>query len=173
MLGVVCAGAGGALWATSRSALPALAFVAFGSLLIGLGIYLHFLVKRDAELAPEEAHVWNEGIEILLRNGEIRAASWTDPHLALAILVRYRRGSTEPERLFYWRTDPRVPPTDLSGDGLDRLLRAAATHDVVLSQERKGRSPRAPRFYAIEGRPTIIAQGPPKGKSTQSPPVNA
>lgn len=172
LLGAVCAGAGAALWATSSASLPALGFVAFGGVLVVLGLALYALLRRDRELAPEEAHVWDEGIEILLKNGEIRAASWIDPDLALAILVRFRRRSAEPDRLLCWRMDHRVPPADLSAEGLDRMLQAAASHDVVLSQERQGRSARAPRFYAIEGRrPAPGAR--PRAKTTEPPPADS
>ncbi len=152
-LGGVCAGAGGALWLTAAgSRLVGVAFVGFGLTLVALGGTLHFVLVRDRDRWPERAHAWDEGIEILLHDGELRAASWTDPEVALDLFVRPRRNSTEDDRLLVWRMDSGIPPADLSEAGLARLMEVVVAHDLRLSEYRRGRRAREARAYEIRGR---------------------
>jgi len=147
-LGAVCAAAGGALWVTHGSVV-AEALVAFGALLIGLGFVEHVLLQRDRTHWIDQAHLWDDGIELVLHNGEIRAASWTDPGLAFDIFVRPRRNTNDDERLLIWRKDPKVPPCDLSEVGLDKLKGAVMAHELGFTEFRRGRRAREARVYEI------------------------
>ena len=151
-LGVVCAGASSALWITTHVSPVAVSLLGFGLFLVALGATLHLVLLRDRERWPEEAHAWEEGIELLLHDGELRAAAWTDPKLALDIFVHPRRRSTEVERLLVWRMDAAIPPCDLSERGLGRLMEVVRTHELQLAEYRSGRKDREARAYEIRGR---------------------
>jgi hypothetical protein len=171
LLGGICAGAGAALWATTSVALIGVAMLGFGLLLIALGATLHLVLLRDRYRWPEAAHAWDEGLELLLHDGELRAASWTDPELALDIFVRPQRRTSDEERLLVWRMESGIPPCDLSQDGLDRLLQVVAVHDLRLAEYRRGGAPRAARAYEIRGRtyrplPGLRAAPPDPSRST-------
>jgi len=148
LLGSICAGAGAALWFTHGS-IVAEALVSFGAILIGLGLVEHVLLRRDRMHWVDQAHLWNDGIELILHNGEIRAASWTDPGLAFDIFVRPRRKPTDDERLLIWRKDPKVPPCDLSEVGLDKLKHAVTAHELGFTEFRRGRRTREARAYEV------------------------
>jgi hypothetical protein len=150
-LGSVCAGAAGALWVTTRVSLVAGSLLGFGLILIALGATLHLVLLRDRERWPEEAHAWDEGIELLLHDGELRAASWTDPKLALDVFVRRRRGATDEERLMVWRMGPAVPPCDLSRAGFELLMQVVVAHHLQLAEFRGGSKAREARAYEIRG----------------------
>jgi hypothetical protein len=152
LLGAVCGAAGAALWVTTPIVLVAGAILGFGLILIALGATLHLVLLRERERWPEETHAWDEGIEILLHDGELRAASWTDPKLALDVFVKQRRHLTDDERLLVWRMGSGIPPCDLSRDGFDRLMQVVVTHDLKLAEFRGGRKGREARAYEIRGR---------------------
>ncbi len=155
LLGVICAGASTALWVTDRSVIS-LGLLAFGSLLVGLGLVEHLLIGRDRKYHVDQALLWATGIELLLHNEEIRAASWTDAKLALDIFVHPRRGNLDEDRILVWRMDSRVPPCDLSEDGLEHLKGAVVTHGLRLREFRGGRKTRESHAYEIRpGRPHI------------------
>lgn len=151
-LGVVCAGAGSALWVTTHVVLVGAALLGFGLVLVALGATLHLVLLRDRDRWPDEAHVWEEGIELLLHDGELRAASWTDPNLALDVFVTPRRRSADPDRLLVWKMDSAIPPGDLSESGLERLMQMVTAHDLRLAEYRSGRLGRESRAYEIRGR---------------------
>ncbi len=149
LLGAICGGAGSALWITTHVPFVAGALLGFGLILVALGATLHLVLLRERVRWPEEAHAWEEGIELLLHDGEIRAASWTDPKLALDVFVRPRPGAVGDERLMVWRMDSSVPACDLSEAGFERLMKAVASHNLGLAEYRRGRSNREARAYEI------------------------
>lgn len=149
LLGAVCSGSAAALWFTLHHSPVAMALLAFGFVLIALGGTLHLFLLRDRERWPEQAHAWDEGIEILLHDGEVKATLWTDPKLALDVFVRSRKAGQDDERLLHWRMDPAVPPCDLTKEGFDRLMQAVSSHDLKLAEYRAGRKGRESRAYEI------------------------
>jgi len=152
LLGAVCGGAGAALWVTTSVALVGVAMLGFGLILVALGASLHLVLLRNRDRWPEAAHAWDEGIELLLHDGELRAASWDDPKLALDVFVRPQRRSTDDERLLVWKMDSAILPCDLSQGGFERLMQAVVAHDLRLAEYRRGRATREARAYEIRGR---------------------
>jgi len=164
-LGTICAGAGAALWITSRLSIVPAAFLAFGLLLLALGATLHLVLLRDRDRWPEGAHAWDEGIELLLHDGDLRASLWTDPKLALDVFVRPVRRTTGVERLLVWRMGSPVPPCDLSPEGFDRLMQVVVAQDLKLveySSGRKGREAKAFEIRARTDRSLAGLRAPPK-----------
>lgn len=151
-LGAICAGAGGALWVTSHISIVAVALLAFGLTLIALGATLHLVLLRDRDRWPEGAHAWDEGIELLLHDGDLKAALWTDPKLALDVFVRPLHRSTSVERLLVWRMDSTVPPCDLSQEGFDRLMEVVVAQDLRLAEFSSGRKGREAKAFEIRAR---------------------
>lgn len=152
VLGAVCSASAAALWFSSHTSLVDVALLAFGLVLMALGGTLHLVLLRDRDRWPEEAHAWEEGIEIVLHDGEVKAAGWTDPKFALDIFVRKRPGREDDERLLHWRMDPAVPPCDLTKEGFDRLMQAVSSHDLKLAEYRAGGKARESRAYEIRAR---------------------
>ena len=152
VLGAVCASAAAALRLEDHGSLVALALLAFGLVLIALGATLHLVLLRDRDRWAEEAHAWDEGIEILFHNGELKATLWADPKLALDVFVQQRKGGREDERFLYWRMDRAVPPCDLTKDGFDRLMQVVTSRDLKLAEFRAGRRGRESRAYEIRAR---------------------
>ena len=120
---------------------------------MALGGTLYLLLVRDRDRWPEQVHAWVDGIELLLHDGELRAASWDDPELALDLYVQPKRGSPEKDRLLVWRMGSSVPPCDLSEAGFSRLMEMVVAHDLRLDEFRKGRQTREARAYLIRARP--------------------
>ena len=149
VFGAVCAGSAAGLWFLQHLSFLAVALLAFGMVLVALGATLHLVLLRDRDRWPEEAYAWEEGIELLLHDGDLKAALWSDPKLALDVFVQQRRGSPEPERQLYWRMDRAVPPCDLTREGFDRLMEIVASRDLGLREFRSGRKGREARAYEI------------------------
>lgn len=155
VLGAVCASAAAALWLTSRLTPVDAALLAFGLVLIALGATLHLVLLRDRDRWPDEAHAWDDGLEILLHDGEVKAALWTDPKLAIDIFVQKRPGGQDDERLLHWKMDSAVPPCDLTQAGFERLMQVVRSHDLKLAEYRGGRKEREATAYEIRGRPSL------------------
>ena len=149
VLGAVCSASAIALWLTSHVSPVDLALLAFGLVLIACGASLHLVLLRDRGRWPETAHAWEQGIEILLHDGEVKAALWADPKLALDVFVRTRKDGRDDERLLHWRMDPAVPPCDLTREGFDRLMEAVSSHNLKLAEYRAGGKGRESRAYEI------------------------
>ena len=172
VLGAVCASSAFALRLDDRTSMVALALLGFGLILVALGATLHMVLVRDRDRWPEEAHAWEEGIEILLHDGELRAALWADPRFALDVFVQERKGGLDDERLLYWRMDRAIPPCDLTKEGFDRLMDVVRSHDLKMAEFRVGRKGRETRAYEIRARTDRLQLDrmvlPPK--PVQSPP---
>jgi hypothetical protein len=155
ILGAVTAGAGGALWRTQPST-PALAFIAFGALMVGLGLVQDRLLRREQTHRPVRADLWEEGVELVLANGELRAASWSDPDFALDLYLRPTANDGAPDVLVAWRMDPGVPLFPISLDGSDRLRQSAANvglRCVELTAHGRKRGLRAISIFAENLKP--------------------
>ncbi len=151
LLGAVGVLAGLALWVTAkvRFDVVGLALAASGLIFVALGLTLHLILLRDRDRWPEQAHAWDEGIEIVLHDREVKAALWSDPKLALDLFVHRPRKATDDVRLLYWKMDPAVPPCDLSKTGFERLMAVVASHDLRLAEYRSGPKDRESRAYEI------------------------
>lgn len=166
-LGGLAAGTSAVLgWQLPADRFIALAVVGFGLILVALGAILHLVLLRDRQRQPVEAHAWEDGIELILANGEVHGATWADPKLSIDVFVRpARRGHAE-ERLLVWGMGRSIPPIDLSEAGLGQVLEDVVTHGLRLAEYRQGRRTDEPRAYEIRGRPTDAVPA-----SAAAPPV--
>jgi len=151
VLGAVCGAAGVGLLLSARISPIAVAIAAFGLTLIALGAALHLFLLRDRERWPEEVHAWDEGIEVVLHNQDVRAAAWTDPRLAFDIFVHRPGASSEESREFHWRMDSGVPACDLSQAGFDRIMKIVVERNLKLAEYRAGAKGKESRAYEIRG----------------------
>jgi len=165
MIGGVTAAAGIAIWATSRTPL-AEAIAGFGGVLLALGVAQHFLYRRDQAHWPEQAHLWADGVELVLHNGEARGASWSDPDFSLHLIARRARPPIGREFVMIWLMDSKVPPLELSPEGFERLRRAAADHGLDLIQSRRGSRSDATQFIHI--RPSSAATAAAGAKAAEA-----
>jgi hypothetical protein len=148
LLGVVAAAAGFALWVSTRASFG-LAMGTFGGVLIFLGIVQHLLYRRDLAHWPDQAHLWTDGLELVLHNGEVRGASWADPDFSLHLVARRAPPPAEREYLLMWLMDSKVPPIELSATGFDQLQRMAADRGLQVSQTRRGSRANATQLIEI------------------------
>jgi len=153
-LGVVTASAGIAMWLSTKSGLG-VALFGFGGVLLVLGAVHHHLYRRDQAYWPQEAHLWSDGLELVLHNGEVRGASWSDPDLSLQLIARRAPAPAGREYVLIWLMDPKVPPVELSAEGFERVRQSAADHGLDLAQNRRGS--RADSAQMIHIHPTIAA----------------
>jgi hypothetical protein len=147
MLGSVILAASAGLWFTHPSGL-ADALLVFGLVLVVLGIVQHQLLIRGRAHWPDQALLWPDGLELVLHNGEIRAAPWNDPKFVLDLYCRPVPGVANDEIMLVWKMDSKVPPCQLSVDGFDRLRGAAITHGLEVAEFRGDRK-RDMRAYEI------------------------
>jgi len=137
VLGAVTASAGVAFW-VSTSSLVGVALGVFGALLVALGLVQHFLYRRDLEHWPTDVLLWDEGLELVLANGEVRGATWSDVDLALELVSRRAPLPAEREYLLLWLADSKIPPIQLSAEGYERLAKVAADGGLRITQSRRG-----------------------------------
>jgi hypothetical protein len=165
--GAVTAAAGTALWLSSSSLLG-VALATFGGVLVALGIAQLYLLRRDLEHWPDGALLWEEGVELVLHNGEVRGASWTDPDLALNLVARRAPLPADREYLLLWMSEGRIPSVELSEEGFARLRQAAVTHELTVTEHRRGRVSDGTQW--IEIRSSMAAQlAAPRGRSSDQP----
>jgi len=171
LLGVVTSSAGVALWTTSGSVLG-LAFAAFGGFLLALGVVQHLLHRRDMAHWPEQALLWSEGLELVLHNGEVRGASWSDRDLALQLVARRAPPPAIREYLLVWLMDSKVPPVEISAEGFEAICRSAANHHLKIMQGRRG--PRVEGTHLVEIRQASPSRTAPLPSPTNSwdPPMD-
>jgi len=162
-LGAVTAGAGVALWLTDRSSLG-LAMGAFGAVLVALGVVQFLILRRDRAHWPDEVVLWEGGVELMLHNGDVRGASWTDPDLALNLISRRAPATADREYLLVWMSEGKIPSAELSADGFERLRRAAESEHLLVTEPRPSRHADGPKW--IEIRPG--AAGRPMGPTAAS-----
>jgi hypothetical protein len=164
-LGVVTASAGTAMWVTTESGLG-LALAGFGGILLVLGVVQHLLYRRDQAYWPEQAHLWGDGLELVLHNGEVRGASWSDPDFSLQLIARRAPSPAGREYVLIWLMDPKVPPVELSSEGFERVRQNAAYHGLDLIQNRRGA--RADSTQLIHIHPTVAAAAAARGRATET-----
>jgi hypothetical protein len=147
-LGGVIVGAGSGIWFAHPSAV-ADALLVLGALLIALGYVQHRLLLRDRDHWPKQAFLWEEGVELVLANGEIRAAPWSDPRFVLDLYARPVGRDAPDELLLAWKMDPKVPMTLITQEGFDRLRETAVVRGLEFSEYRADSRRRTLRGFEI------------------------
>lgn len=151
-LGAITAAAGVATWITTASEVG-LVLGAFGGVLTVLSVAQHLLYRRDLDHWPTDVLLWDEGVELVLHNGEVRGATWSDPGLALHLVERRAPPPANREYLLVWLMDPKIPPVELSAEGFDRLNRATVDRHLRVNENRRGSRPDATRLIEIRQGP--------------------
>ena len=148
LLGAVTASAGGALWITTRS-LVSVALGLFGGVLIFLGVVQYLLYQRDRAHWPDQAILWNDGVELVLHNGEVRGATWADSDLAMDLVDRRAPSPADREYLLVWMMDSKIPPVELSAEGFARLTQATVDRHLHVIESRRGSHSDATKLVVI------------------------
>ncbi len=146
--GAVALGSGTALVLAHRS-IAAFVILAFGLLLMALGAVQHFYYRRGKALWPEQMLLFPDGLELVLHNGEIRSAEWSDPALDLEVHERPQWVGSADAVVLQWRMDTRVPPCPITADGFERLKREAVRRDLKLEEVRSGGGKRELRMFTF------------------------
>jgi hypothetical protein len=158
-LGAVTLGSGVGLVFAHRDVV-AFAFLAFGLLLMVLGAVQHLFYLRSRAHWPDQVILFASGIEVLLHNGEIRAAEWTDPDLDLELHVRQARTGEGKDILLVWGMDSKVPPCSLTTEGFERLRTEVIARGLGLRETRRGYGRKEVQVYTV---------GPPAKRREHSP----
>ncbi|HYA58339.1 MAG TPA: hypothetical protein VEH57_07795 [Thermoplasmata archaeon] len=164
-LGAVTLGSGAGLVLAHYSSL-AFAILAFGLLLMVLGAVEHLLYLRGRAHWPEQMLLFEDGLELVLHNSEVRAAEWSDPHLDLEVHARALKSGDGAEYLLLWRMDRKVPPCSLTPEGFERLRAEAVRRDLHLQQYIRGSGRRELRVYTIG---PAVKPPPPKSPADWGP----
>jgi hypothetical protein len=125
----------------------ALALIAFGAVMIALAFVQHGLLGRDRRHWPTQALLWDEGVELILENGEIRAAEWDDPKFELDAFIRPGAKGRPDEVFLGWKMDSKLPLCPITPEGLDRLREAVDAHRLQSREYRGGGGRRAMRGF--------------------------
>lgn len=155
LLGAIVLGAGLAVFLTNGSLLG-IAFALFGAVLLVLGVVQHLLLRRELAHWPKEALLHEDGIELVLRNGEVRVLGWSDPEFAMALVARRAKPPVNREWLLLWIADTKVPSVELSEEGFDAVMREAEAHRLVVNERRRGKGDAESRWIEVRayGSPT-------------------
>ncbi len=137
-LGLATTAIGAVLWLLAPSSL-ALGLVGLGGLLMLLGYVQYRLYRRDLALWPDQAILWDGGIELVLHNGDVRGVSWTEPDLALDLVARKAPSPAGREFLLVWMSEGKIPSVELTEEGFERVQRVAVAHELTVMQRRHGR----------------------------------
>lgn len=156
LLGVVTASAGVAMRIVTGASLG-VALGAFGVVLIVLGAVQHLLYRRDQTHWPDQAFLWDDGVELVLHNGEVRGASWSDPDLALHLVARRAPSPADREYLLIWLMESSIPPVELSPEGFDHLRRMAVNRGLQMTEVRRGSKATSTQLVEIRQSPAIAA----------------
>jgi len=165
MLGGVSGAAGFALWITAGTILG-VAIATFGGILLVLGVVQHLIYRRDQAHWPEQAYLWSDGLELVLHNGEVRGASWSDPDFGLQLVARRAAPPIQREYVLIWLMDPKVPPVELSAEGFERVRQRAADSGLDLNQRQRGA--RADSTQVIHVRPSAATAAAARAKSREA-----
>lgn len=158
-LGVVTATAGVAAWIT-HALLDGLALGIFGTVLIALALIQQLLLRRDHQHWANQVVLREDGVELFLRNGEVRGLSWTDSDLALNLISRKAPSPAGREYLLVWMSDPKIPSIELSAEGYERLKYAAEAQRLIVSVTRRGRSQAGTQWIEIRQGGASIRKAP-------------
>lgn len=148
LLGAITAGAGIADWITTRSA-AGIAIGVFGVVLLALGMIQHVLYRRDLRHWPTDVVLWDEGVELVLPNGEVRGASWSDPDLGLQLISRPAPSPANQEYLLLWLSDSKIPAVEISADGFDRISKLAVDRGLQTTVTHRGSRTRGTKIIHI------------------------
>lgn len=151
-LGGVIVGAGTGIWFAHPSP-PADGLLALGVVLVVLGYVQHRLLLRGRDHWPKQAYLWGEGLELVLNNGEIRAAPWNDPKFALDLYARPMPDGGSDELLLAWKMDPKIPMVPLTPNGFSQVREAAVLHGLEFAEYRADNRRRTLRGFEIRPRP--------------------
>ncbi len=165
IIGSVTAAAGVADLVTTRSTVG-LAITIFGFALLALGAVQHVLYQRDLKHWPTDVLIWNEGIELVLANGEVRGVMWSDSDIALQLVSRKAPKPAEREYLLLWLQDAKIPAVELSAEGFDRLTKTAADAGLQFTIVRRGHRTKGTQLIQI--RPALPPPVDTTAKLTQA-----
>ncbi len=171
ILGMATAAIGAVLWFLSPSSL-ALGLAGLGGLLMVLGYVQYRLYRRDLTHWPDQAILWDGGIELVLHNGEVRGVSWSEPDLALDLVARKAPPPAGREFLLVWMSEGKIPSVELTEDGFEKVQRAAVAHELTVLQRRHGRAADARQTVEIrqnEARRLAAKARPVSEESTAAP----
>ena len=164
MVGSITVAAGAAVWVTSASEVG-VAIAAFGAVLTVLGVIQHFLYRRDLSHWPTEVLLQEEGLELILPNGEIRGVMWSDADFGLQLIARPAPEPAKREFLLIWLVDSRIPPVEISSEAFDRLREITANKGLRLSQRQHGTRTNPTQFVEIRQAPPAPATARPNPAS--------
>jgi len=123
--------------------------LAFGLFLMVLGAVQYLIYTRSRAHWPKEVLVFDNGLELVLHNGEIRAVEWNDPALRFELHERPGRAGHGDHALLVWQMDSKVPPCSLTPEGLDRLRHEAIARGLGFLETRRGHRKSEVRVYSI------------------------
>lgn len=147
-LGGTVVAAGVAVYLTNGSVLG-IAFALFGAVLLVLGAVQHLLLHRELANWPLDALLFEDGIELVLSNGEIRGLHWADPAFSLALVSRKAPAPAHREYLLVWTNEGKIPSVELSEAGFDALLREASARRLLIEERRRGRGEAPARWILV------------------------
>lgn len=153
-LGAVTLGSGAGL-VLAHYALVAFAILAFGLLLMILGAVQHLLFLRGRDRWPTQLVLFDTGVEVVLRNGDVRAAEWNDPKLALEVQTHPRSDGSGDAATLFWRMDRSIPPCAITADGFAKLQGEIVGRGLSMNDSRRG--PRRQETRVLQ-----IGPAPPK-----------
>jgi hypothetical protein len=165
-LGVLIVGAATGIWFAHPS--PAAdGLLVFGLVLVVLGFVQHRLLLRDRDHWPKQAYLWAEGLELVLSNGEIRAAPWSDPKFVLDLYARPMKDGAPDEFLLVWKMDPKIPMCPITSKGFERVREAAVARGLEFSEYRADNRRRTLRGFEIRVPPPTLARSSQPAESNQ------
>jgi hypothetical protein len=151
-VGAIALAAGAATWITSRTNVGVFV-AAFGGVLVVLGLVQHLLYRRDLENWPKDILLQDEGIEVLLSNGEIHGVTWSDPDLTLQLIGRPVRSPANREYLLMLLMESRIPPIEITSEGFDRLRKILGDHGFLIEQSQRGKRANPVQMILVRQRP--------------------
>ena len=156
-VGAITAAAGIADWVTTRSNFGIVNGV-FGVILLAFGVMQHWLHKRDLAHWPTDVLLWQDGVELVLSNGEVRGLMWSDPDLALQLIARRAPAPANREFILLWLTDSKVPVVEISEEGFDLLSKTAYGKGLQIAMTRRGPRVNGTQMIHIRQRPADVSR---------------
>ena len=154
-IGAVTAAAGIADWVTTRSSFGIVIGV-FGAILLAFGVLQHWLHKRDIAHWPTDVLLWQDGVELVLSNGEVRGLMWSDPDLAIQLIARKAPAPANREFILLWLTDSKVPVVEISEEGFELLSKTAFGKGLQIAMTRRGPRVNGTQMIQIRQRPADV-----------------
>ena len=165
VLGALTVGAGVGIWLAHPGPVPD-ALLVFGLLLLLLGYVQHRMLLRDRSHWPVEGHLWEEGLELVLANGEIRATPWNEPKFVLDLYARPIKGGPDDEFLLVWKMDSKVPMCPITAEAFHRIRERAVSHGLEFSEFSADNRRRTLRGFEVRSPASPVA--PPAQSTHQS-----